>query len=358
MALNISHAVSQVSANTDPLILWAGISCAHIFFRCLHSKNFITQYPRTDLRCGLGKVSTSLVEGDTDMAKVSIVVPVCNAGEYILKCLDSIQQQTYSDIKIICIENGSTDDSWDKIISRRDDKRLMAMRVPRAGVSYARNLGLFWALKSSPYVMFSDADDTYEKCMVETMVKGIEEHGTDLACGEIAVQYQTDHNVKHSDEEYYSLKYEGFHNQIRKVINNIDYSLCNKIFLSSIIRKYSITFPVFMHYEDACFCWKYLSVINSIFFIKKKLYNYVRHENSIMNQTFAKSKRSIDHIHIADDIYEFLEKNNLSGTLREEFSQFYMAYLDLAKHYSDEETSEEIEKLDIQLQKKFFAHEA
>lgn len=288
------------------------------------------------------------------MPQVAIIVPVCNAEDYIIKCLESLQDQTFSDIKIICIENGSTDESWQKILSRKNDMRLLAMRTPEPNVSFARNLGLFWALKTAPYVMFCDADDTYEPSMVETMLSKIQESGADLACCEIAVEYLTDYSLKQSDDDYYRLDFEGYNHQIKSIINGIDYSLCDKIFRSQIIRDYSITFPVNYHYEDACFCWKYLAASSSIFFIKKRLYNYLRHDNSIMNKTFAKENRSIDHIRIAEDIYDFLCRNQLLPSLRDEFSHFYHTYLELAWKYSDEDSNKQIKLLDEKLKEKFF----
>ncbi|MBD5647398.1 MAG: glycosyltransferase family 2 protein [Desulfovibrio sp.] len=288
------------------------------------------------------------------MAKVSIIIPVCNAEAYILKCLKSLQDQSFSDIKIICIENGSSDNSWEEILSQKKDKRLVALRAPHQDVSYARNVGLFWALKFSPYVMFCDADDTYERNMVETMVEGIERTAADLACCEICVKYKTDLSLKESDNKYYTLKFDGIQNNIKAIINNIDYSLCNKIFRASIIRKYSLTFPGAMHYEDACFCWKYLSVANSVFFIKKKLYNYLRHENSIMNKTFSKSNDSINHLAITDNVYEFLKLHNLRDELMDEFVKFYDASVYFAKQHSNGEYLQNIEDLDLKLSKKFF----
>lgn len=302
----------------------------------------------------LGLLVTNEIQGEYRMSKVSIVVPVYNAEEYILKCLDSLQAQSFSDIKIICIENGSTDNSWDKITSRKDDSRLIAMRMQEANVSYARNLGLFWALKYSPYVMFCDADDTYDLSMVESMYDTIEQSSSDLVCCEINVDYQSDYELKQSDDDYYSLKFEGKNTNINEVINHVDYSLCNKIFRTSIIKNYSITFPVSFHYEDACFCWKYLSVIDSVFFIKKKLYNYIRHANSIMNKTFAKSNKSIDHIKITENIYNFLTKHNVYSNYHNEFHDFYDACVGFAKLHCRDDGWKAIELLDEKLQKNFF----
>lgn len=288
------------------------------------------------------------------MAKVSIIVPVCNAEGYIQKCLKSLQDQSFSDIKIICIENGSSDNSWEEILAQKKDERLVTLRAPHQDVSYARNVGLFWALKSAPYVMFCDADDTYESDMVETMVGGIEGSSADLACCEIGVEYKTDLQLKDSDSKYYTLKFHGMQDNIKAIINNMDYSLCNKIFRASIIKKYSLAFPGLMHYEDACFCWKYLSVANSVFFIKKKLYNYLRHENSIMNKTFAKANNSINHLVITDDVYEFLKLHDKLDDLMDEFVKFYDACVYFAKQHSNEEYLPKIESLDLQFSKKFF----
>lgn len=292
--------------------------------------------------------------GDAKMAKVSIIIPVCNAEEYILNCLDSLRNQSFSDIRIICIENGSTDNSWNEVFSQKKDRRLIALKVPYADVSYSRNLGLFWALKSSPYVMFCDADDTYDKYMVELMVNGIEESHADFGCCEIAIDYQSDQELKKSDDDYYTLKYEGLNTNIKEIINNVDYSLCNKIFLSSIIKKYSINFPDNFHYEDACFCWKYMSVSESAFFIKKKLYHYLRRENSIMNRTFAKENRSIDHMKIAKNVHAFLVRQGLMEKFREEFREFYDACVTFTKKYVNEKDMPGIEWFDSQLREYFF----
>lgn len=288
------------------------------------------------------------------MAKVSIIVPVYNAEGYIRKCLKSLQNQSFSDIKIICIENGSSDNSWKEILGQKMDKRLVALRAPHQDVSYARNLGLFWALKSSPYVMFCDADDTYDQSMVETMVSKMEETGVDLTCCEISVSYLTDHTLKKSDDDYYTLKFEGHSTKINEIINNVDYSLCNKIFRSKIIKDYSINFPANLHYEDACFCWKYLAVSNSIYFIKKRLYHYLRHANSIMNKTFTKNNGSIDHLKITNDVYEFLKKYNLLAKFTNEFSQFFNDSAGFAWGYSDSDSRCEVESLDRGLRRKFF----
>lgn len=287
------------------------------------------------------------------MAKVSVIVPVCNAEGYLSKCMESLKNQSFSDIKIICVENGSTDNSWNELVAQKKDKRVVAIKVPYADVSYARNLGLFWALKFSPFVMFCDADDTYDKDMVETMVNGIEESGADLACCEIAVDYQTDTELKDSDDAYYSLKFEGFYDNIKCVINGMDYSLCNKIFRTAIIKKYSITFPNCSQYEDTCFCWKYLSVSDSAFFIRKKLYHYLRHENSIMNKTFAKENKSIEHMTIADNVFEFLFQHQRYAKFVGEFWDFYDSCVEFAKRFGKEEDSLKIEQVDAGLRGKF-----
>lgn len=291
------------------------------------------------------------------MSTVSIIVPVFNAEGTILECLDSLQAQTVTDIKIICIENGSTDNSWQKILSKKNDKRVLAMRTKEADVSQARNLGLFWAGKTSPLVMFCDADDTYDPHMVETMVNGITENGADLACCEIEVSYQSDHELRNSDDDYYTLKSEGLQTNMHELINTIDYSLCDKIFRSSIIQNYSIKFPSLLHYEDACFCWKYMSVSKSAYLIKKRLYHYIRHDNSIMNTTFAKSTKSIDHLYITADIYNFLVQNNLFDNYKDEFIELYINSLSFARYFADDTILERIDLLDTKLQKKFFKRE-
>lgn len=115
------------------------------------------------------------------MYKISVIVPVYNAENYIDIALQSICEQTYSDLEIILIEDGSTDNSlaccekWAK-----KDSRIIVCHQENAGASAARNKGL--ELATGKYVMFMDGDDWIEKNMLEVLYAEVERHHANVAC--------------------------------------------------------------------------------------------------------------------------------------------------------------------------------
>ena len=118
------------------------------------------------------------------MAEISVIIPVYNAGQYIEKCLDALCRQTFSDIEILCIDDGSSDDTWQHIAKHAaEDKRIRAWRQQNAGPAATRNRGLQNA--SAPYIMFCDADDWYEPDAVETVLTEFGKGGCDLLFSDI-----------------------------------------------------------------------------------------------------------------------------------------------------------------------------
>ena len=100
---------------------------------------------------------------------VSIIVPIYNASKYLKKCLDSLISQTYFNIEIICVNDGSTDDSELILMDYvSKDKRLIALTITNSGVSNARNMGMIHI--KGDYVMFVDADDWLEQDCVANLL--------------------------------------------------------------------------------------------------------------------------------------------------------------------------------------------
>ena len=110
---------------------------------------------------------------------VSIIVPVYNSSKYLRKCIDSILEQSYKELEILLIDDGSTDDSrtiCEKYAS--DDVRVIYKRKKNGGVSSARNQGL--ALAKGEYIIFVDSDDFLEKEIIEKAIDEIKEKDVDL----------------------------------------------------------------------------------------------------------------------------------------------------------------------------------
>ena len=115
--------------------------------------------------------------------KVSIIIPVYNVQPYLERCFESILEQTYTDFEVICIDDGSTDQSG-KICDLYQDKdsRIEVHHIENHGVSYARNFGL--SLMKGSWFCFVDPDDWIEPNYIERMLElALEEHCDVVACG-------------------------------------------------------------------------------------------------------------------------------------------------------------------------------
>lgn len=108
------------------------------------------------------------------MEKVSVIIPIYNAEKRIEKCLDSILNQKYDNIEIICVNDGSTDDTTRILeVYSNNDSRIIVINKENEGVSKARNTGIENA--TGKYIVFIDADDTIEADMIKRLVEEITE---------------------------------------------------------------------------------------------------------------------------------------------------------------------------------------
>lgn len=116
---------------------------------------------------------------DTNKTLVSIIIPLYNSEEYISECLFSCMRQTYCNIEIIIVDDGSTDNGY-QIVKElsKNDKRIKVYHTKNNGVSSARNLGI--EKSSGEYICFIDADDCIDKIFVKTMVNYMKENDSDF----------------------------------------------------------------------------------------------------------------------------------------------------------------------------------
>jgi len=243
--------------------------------------------------------------------RISIIVPIYNTEKYLPRCLDSLIGQTFNDIEIICVIDGSEDNSVEICKEYREkDPRIIIIAQENQGPSGARNTGITYA--RGEYIQFCDSDDYYSPKMCQILYTAISSSGADLAASGTRIIYD-DVDRFSEDNGYYRIQGSGLTLVNESVFQNTDVSLWNKIFRKSIIDAYQVNFPVGLFYEDAAFFFKYLFVSKKIFYIKEVLYTYVRHQNSIMSNTFNKSTRAIDHVKIIADIQSFITNNELKG---------------------------------------------
>lgn len=124
------------------------------------------------------------------MVKVSVIIPVYNSEKYLRRCLDSVVSQTLKDLEIICVDDGSTDESAQilKAYSERDE-RITIINLENSGVSAARNAGL--KIARGKYIGFVDSDDWIDPDFFQKLYSAAEKHKADAACTGIKRCYES-----------------------------------------------------------------------------------------------------------------------------------------------------------------------
>ena len=216
---------------------------------------------------------------------VSIIVPVYNVEKYIEECIRSIIEQTYSNIEILLINDGSIDNSYDickKLLM--NDKRIRLFNQENSGVSRSRNVGLQNA--KGKYICFVDSDDYVTRDFIEQLVNPMNKYGISI-CG-----YNRIENGMIKKE--YVTKCNNIDDLYKKIFAEytIHTGCCNKCFHSEIIKKYNLVFDETISVgEDMVFLARYLNYVNNNYiYIERALYNYRKNEESALQKTYTNKK--------------------------------------------------------------------
>lgn len=245
---------------------------------------------------------------------ISVIMAVYNVEKYLEASVRSVMEQTYRNLEIICVNDGSTDSSLE-ILRRlqKEDKRIIVINKPNGGQGDARNVGLNYA--TAEWISFIDSDDILRLDTYSIVAEAIKAEPDMIHFG-INMQYETGISPTKSDETYYEIKHEGLVELTDSIILQADASAANKIFKKSIIDKYNIRFENIL-YEDFQFSTQYMLISRNTFYIKEKLYNYLRRSESTMTNTFKKSPRAIDHLYAYNYVCAFLERNGIEDAHRD-----------------------------------------
>lgn len=273
-------------------------------------------------------------------ANVSVIVPVYNTEKYIRRCLQSLIVQSLTNIEIIIIDDESPDlaikiaeEYWQK------DPRIQIVHRKNGGLSAARNTGLY--VMHAPYVMFCDSDDTFEPNACEELWSSAKKNKVDIAVSCMNVIYESNYNLKYSDLAYYAThRPDGVYAIDDDLILETDSSVCNKIFSRRLVRKYNLHFPDGLNYEDFFFSRSALLLTDKVAVINRCLYNYYRHSNSIMANTFARTPKALDHTTMFIALFDdYIKKYNLLPNHIDEFINDFRGVFRNSKELSPDSCS-------------------
>ncbi|MDD6882002.1 MAG: glycosyltransferase family 2 protein [Firmicutes bacterium] len=216
---------------------------------------------------------------------VSIIVPVYQVEKYIERCIESLRMQSYDNLEIIVVDDGSKDacpqmcDRW-----AMEDSRIKVIHQENQGISAARNKGL--SICSGSYVMLVDSDDFVEREYVELLYKAITSQSADMSVG--ALRYVNESGQESEKMKAYRMTQTicmsgldamlGLENQHSKLLYEI---VWNKMFRRELFCE--VAFPVGKISEDVYVLPKLYAKCEKIVYIPDILYNYVMREGSITN---------------------------------------------------------------------------
>ena len=233
---------------------------------------------------------------------VSVVVPVYNMGKYLKECLDSVLSQTLQNIEVLCVNDGSTDDS-PSILSEyaARDVRVKVVSQENQGVAVARNCALQMA--RGEYIAFMDPDDWYPSTdVLSSLVNAAKMHDVDIVGGSWAV-YQN--GVAAKQKGKYSFEAEG---TISYRDYQFEYGYQRFLFRRSFLDENDLDFPLYRRYEDPPFFVRAMVVAKKFYAIPKIVYTRRKGHKDI-NWT---EEKILDVISALKDIFVMSGEANLS----------------------------------------------
>ena len=228
---------------------------------------------------------------------ISVVVPIYNTSKYLPRCLNSIINQTYKNLEIICINDGSTDNSLSILQNyAQKDSRIKITTQKNAGLSAARNTGI--TKSTGKYITFVDSDDEISHNMLEKLLVSLQKNDADISvCSfkEIYPDGKITHFNKVSSAQTYTTE-----QSLKAMLQEQGFMLSAtmKLFLTTYFK--NIQFPIGKLHEDIGTTYKLIMRAHRVTFVPEELYFYHHHGESITSKKF--DERKLDIIALTDQM--------------------------------------------------------
>lgn len=240
---------------------------------------------------------------------ISVIIPVYNVEKYIRKCFECLLKQTYKDLQIIVINDGSMDNSINIINEYIDKfKCIEIINQENMGASIAKNNGLKYA--KGEYTLYIDPDDFIDEKMIETMYKSAVRNNSDIVlCGyylyyqstekKVKVEYELNSNKVYSNEKIIEMM----------LRHEIQGQLCNKLFKTKVLIENNFAMEKGRVIEDIFPVFKVVCNVKRISYVDKILYYYRQHETSAIHTKNVKTMN--DYYYAMTCILNYVNENNI-----------------------------------------------
>ena len=234
---------------------------------------------------------------------ITIIIPVYNSEKYLKTCFDSVKNQTYKDLEIIIVNDGSTDNSL-KICEEfeKEDSRVRIINKENGGLSSARNAGIEEA--NGEIITFLDSDDYFDSCYIEKSIKLMDSEDADVVIMQMCNVSENTNNIIKNNEEIKKYMFNS-EEAIEESLYQSKFTCCapGKIYKREVVG--DIRFPFGKLAEDLAVCHKFLANANKIVYSNEFEYFYRQHDSSIMH-TF--NPRRMDALEWSNEIEKYCEQ--------------------------------------------------
>lgn len=231
---------------------------------------------------------------------ISVIIPVYDVEAYLKECIQSVIDQTYENLEIILVDDGSTDASGNICDDyAKKDKRIKVIHKLNGGLSDARNVGL--DMCKGDYISFIDSDDIVNTHYIEYLYTNIVKNKSDIASTNL-YSFKNFANVK-VDDKYNSATYATIET-VKKMLNVVEISscACAKLYKRELFEE--IRFPVGRLYEDYLTIYRILAMTQTVTLLDNKMYYYRQREGSIMR--YVCSEKTVTLVDAAEEVCNFI----------------------------------------------------
>lgn len=250
------------------------------------------------------------------MKTVSIIIPAYNAKDYIVSCVESVENQTYKSIEVIIVNDGSKDNTLEicKDLSNKYNN-LKIINKKNEGPSIARKTGIEHA--TGDYLAFIDSDDTFEVNAIQILVDALEKSDADIVeCGYNLVDEQENMlEKKLLQKEIIDSNNSCVEAYIKQ--KNTTNFLCNKLYKKSLFEE--LEFKKFYASEDSCILLQLFSKCNKVIRIPDCLYNYVQTATSLCRKPYNLKRN--DAVFAGEYMYNYCKKHYF------QYKEYYSSYI-------------------------------
>lgn len=243
---------------------------------------------------------------------ISVIVPVLNTRPYLRQCLDSLAVQTLQEIEVICVDNGSTDGSYEFLQEYTErHANMTVLRHTEGRQGGARNFGMGTA--KGEYIGFVDSDDFVAPTMFQKMYDAAQRGCADMAVCNIEFYYEGNGHGSQALPDDLLVGGEPISIQQRpKLLRNL--TICNKIFARELIERHKIRFPAGVFHEDQLFVIAAFVLARRIVTVPEALYFYRRERPGSVNEN--RGPDSLQIFQVMQMVSDLIDSKGLDGSFR------------------------------------------